>query len=94
MTLVERIGTVRSRHVSDVTATMLKPILVEAIAKDTHFRTDQSLGYAEIDKGFASHATINHSIRECVRGDAHTNMIEGNFLTFKHGIYGVYHHIS
>src|SRR5215210_6638765 len=94
MSLVERGGKVRSRHVADVTAKSLKPILVEAIAKDTNLRTDQSPVYTEIGTGFASHETVNHSIKEYVRGDAHTNTVEGYFSIFKRGIYGVYHHIS
>ena len=92
--LVERGGKVRSRHVADVTAKTLKPILVEAIAKETNLRTDQSPVYTEIGTGFASHATVNHSIKEYVRGDAHTNTVEGYFSIFKRGIYGVYHHVS
>jgi transposase-like protein len=94
VSLVERGGKVRSRHVSDVTAATLKPILVDTIAKDTHFRTDQSPVYTETGKGFASHETVNHSIKEYVRGDAHTNTIEGYFSIFKRGIYGTYHHVS
>jgi hypothetical protein len=77
-----------------VTAKTLKPILVDAIAKDTNLRTDQSPVYTEIGTSFASHATVNHSIKEYVRGDAHTNTVEGYFSIFKRGIYGVYHHVS
>ena len=40
--MVERGGKVRSHHVAEVTAQTLKPILVDAIAKDTHLRTDES----------------------------------------------------
>ncbi len=94
MSLVERGGKVRSHHVPNVSATTLKPILVEAIAKDSHFRTDQSPVYTGIGTGFASHATVNHSIKEYVRGDAHTNTVEGYFSIFKRGIYGTYHHVS
>jgi transposase-like protein len=94
MSLVERGGKVRSRHVADVSAKTLKPILVEAIAKDSHFRTDQAPVYTEIGTAFASHATVNHSIKEYVRGDAHTNTVEGYFSIFKRGVYGVYHHVS
>jgi len=94
MSLVERGGKVRSRHVADVRAKTLKPILVEAIAKDSHFRTDQAPVYTEIGTGFASHETVNHSIKEYVRGDAHTNTVEGYFSIFKRGIYGTYHHVS
>jgi transposase-like protein len=94
MSLVERGGKVRSRHVADVSAKTLKPILVEAIAEDSHFRTDQAPVYTEIGTGFASHETVNHSIKEYVRGDAHTNTVEGYFSIFKRGIYGTYHHVS
>jgi transposase-like protein len=36
LALVERGGKVRSYHIPEVTATTLKPIIVDAIAKDTH----------------------------------------------------------
>jgi len=85
---------VRSHHFADVSAKSLKPILVDAIAKDTNLRTDQSPVYTEIGTSFASHLTVNHSIKEYVRGDAHTNTIEGYFSIFKRGIYSVYHHVS
>jgi hypothetical protein len=34
----------------DVTATTLKPILVETIAKDSHFRTDRSPVYTTVGR--------------------------------------------
>ena len=71
-----------------------KPIIVDAIAKDTHFRTDESGVYWKVGEEFASHKTVIHSIGEYVRGDAHTNTVEGYFSIFKRGIYGVYHHVS
>jgi hypothetical protein len=71
-----------------------KPIIVDAIAKDSHFRTDESGVYWKIGEEFASHKTVIHSIGEYVRGDAHTNTVEGYFSIFKRGIYGVYHHVS
>jgi len=94
MALVERGGKVHSFHVPDVTAATLKPIIVDAIAKDSHFRTDESGVYWKIGEEFASHTTVIHSIGEYVRGDAHTNTIEGFFSILKRGIYGVYHHVS
>jgi hypothetical protein len=94
MALVERGGKVDSFHVPDVTAATLRPIIVDAIAKDTHFRTDESGVYWKIGEEFSSHTTVIHSIGEYVRGDAHTNTIEGYFSILKRGIYGVYHHVS
>ena len=40
------------------------------------------------------HETVNHGIEEYVRGDVHTNTIEGYFSILKRGINGVYHHVS
>jgi transposase-like protein len=94
MSLVERGGKVRSFHVPNVTAATLKPILVDTIAKDSHFRTDESPLYYKVGEEFGSHLTVNHSIKEYVRGDAYTNTAEGYFSIFKRGIYGVYHHVS
>jgi hypothetical protein len=43
---------------------------------------------------FAKHETVNHSIGEYVRGEVHTNTIEGYFSILKRGITGTYHHVS
>jgi transposase-like protein len=94
MALVERGGRVASFHVPNVTAATLKPIIAEALSTDSHFRTDESGFYWEIGEQFASHHTVVHSANEYVRGDAHTNTIEGYFSILKRGIYGVYQHVS
>jgi transposase-like protein len=94
MSLVERGGKIRSYHVPEVTAATVKPIIADAIAKDSHFRTDESGVYWTIGEQFASHRTVVHSINEYVRGDAHTNTVEGYFSILKRGIYGTYHHVS
>lgn len=92
--LVERNGRVASFHVPNVTAANLKPILKEQISPKSHLRTDESGVYWQAGEGFASHQTVNHSAKEYVRGDAHTNTVEGYFSILKRGIVGVYHHVS
>jgi transposase-like protein len=94
LALVERGGKVRSFHIPNVTAATVKPIIVDAIAKASHFRTDESGIYWKAGEEFARHHTVNHSIDEYVRGDAYTNTVEGYFSILKRGIYGVYHHVS
>lgn len=42
----------------------------------------------------AWHETVNHSAGEYVRGEIHTNTVEGFFSLLKRGINGVYHHVS
>ena len=96
MSLVEREGRVQSFHlrVANVTAATVKPIIAEVLSTDSHFRTDESGIYWKIGEEFASHRTVNYSTDEYVRGDAHTNTVEGYFSILKRGIYGVYHHVS
>jgi hypothetical protein len=35
-----------------------------------------------------------HSAKEYVRGDVHTNSVEGYFSILKRGLYGIYQHVS
>lgn len=44
--------------------------------------------------GAASHGAVDHSKYEWVRGDVHTNTLEGFFSIFKRGIIGVYQHVD
>lgn len=94
VSLVERKGEVRSLHVPNVTAATLRPILVKMASRDSKLMTDESTVYLTTGAEFKGHETVNHSVKEYVRGDAHTNTVEGYFSIFKRGIYGVYHHVS
>jgi transposase-like protein len=90
--LVERGGKVRSHHVPSVSAKTLRPILQEQIHADSRVMSDD--GGSRVAGEFRRHQSVNHSIGEYVRGDAHTNTIEGYFATLKRGITGTYHHVS
>ncbi len=92
--LVERGGHVRSHHVPNVSAKTLRPILMEQVNRATALMTDDAGQYRLIGPAFARYETVNHGIEEYVRGDVHTNTIEGYFSIMKRGINGVYHHIS
>ena len=94
LSLVERNGTVRSFHIPSVNASTLKPILKEQINQDAHLMTDDGLWYRPIGRLFAKHEVVKHSQDEYVRGNVHTNTVEGFFSIFKRGIYGVYQHVS
>jgi transposase-like protein len=92
--LVERGGEVRSFHVPNVRAETLRSVLANNIDRASHLRTDELIAYRDIGFNFASHETVKHSADEYVRGDAHTNTIEGYFSILKRGINGVYQHVS
>ncbi len=92
--LVERNGNVRSFHVNDVNAKTLKPIIQAQMSNAAHFMTDDAGQYRTLGPVSASHETVNHSAGEYVRGNAHTNTVEGFFSIFKRGMYGVFQHCS
>jgi transposase-like protein len=93
-TLVERGGRARSFHVANVTGKTLRPIMVKHVDRKSALMTDDAGQYRPIGVEFASHETVNHGIEEYVRGDAHSNTVEGYFSILKRGVVGTYHHIS
>jgi transposase-like protein len=94
LSLVERGGVVRSFHLPKVTGETLRPILVAQIDKKSYLMTDGLSGYRDVGREFARHEAVAHEAGEYVRGDAHTNTVEGYFSILKRGITGVYHHVS
>jgi transposase-like protein len=92
--LVERGGRVQSHHVQTVNAKNLWPILEAQIHGDSFVFTDEGATSRNLGKKFQKHASVNHSAGEYVRGNVHTNTIEGYFSIMKRGINGVYHHVS
>jgi len=93
-TLVERGGRARSFHVANVTGKTLRPIIVKNVSRKSSLMTDDAGQYRPIGTEFARHETVNHGIEEYVRGDAHSNTVEGFFSILKRGVIGTYHHIS
>ena len=94
VSLVERDGKTCSFHVANVTAKNLRPILVQHASRKSHLRTDESGVYWSTGEEYATHATVNHSEGEYVRGDAYTNTVESHFALLKRGVYGTFHNIS
>lgn len=92
--IIERGGRVRSHHVPRVNAATLRPILKAQLDKASTLMTDGEGQYRILGPMFAKHEVVNHRIGEYVRGDAHTNTIEGFFSILKRGIVGTYHHVS
>lgn len=95
LALVERGGKVRSTHVPAVNAATLRPILNEQLAEGSKVYTDEAGQYVQVKPAmFENHDYVKHGIGEYVRGDVHTNTIEGYFSIFKRGMNGIYQHCS
>lgn len=69
-----------------------------AIAKHLDERsrlvTDGAQIYRFVMPSPSQHESVDHSKREYVRGDVHTNTLEGFFSIFKRGLVGVYQHMD
>jgi hypothetical protein len=93
--LVERGGKVRSHHLPSVSAENLRPILnAQLNTAKTKLMTDGEGQYRILAPMFISHEAVNHGAGEYVRGDVHTNTVEGYFSILKRGIVGTFHHVS
>lgn len=93
-TLVERGGKARSNHIANISGKTLRPILTANVSRKSSLMTDTAGGYMDVGKEFDRHEMVDHGIGEYVRGDAHSNTVEGYFSVLKRGITGIYHHVS
>jgi hypothetical protein len=66
--------------------------VAENIDRESRLHTDESRLYVKVGKDFAAHETVNHTAKEYVRDDVHTNSAEGYFSIFKRGMKGIYQH--
>jgi transposase-like protein len=93
--LKERGGRVRPRVIADVTSKSLKGVIRANVDKSSRILTDEWSGYRGIGMEFeGGHETVRHGTREYVRGDVHTNSIEGFFGMLRRGLDGIYHSVS
>jgi len=91
--MVERGGKARTMMVPDTTTRTLQPIMLENINPATsRLMTDGHAAYRRM-KEHLPHEVIDHEI-EYVRGDVHTQHIDGYWSLLKRGVYGVFHHVS
>jgi transposase-like protein len=94
LTLVERGGSARSFHVDSNTVAQIVPLVRANIAKESALMTDEGREFVRVGEEFASHGTVEHRADEYVRGEVHTNTVEGYYSVFKRGMKGVYQHCA
>ena len=92
--LVERGGQSRAVVVDSVGIPTLQPIMLENLHRLSKLHTDEAIAYKSIGRFFYRHETVRHRSNEYVRGEVHTNTIEGYFSIFKRGMRGIYQHCS
>ena len=79
--------------VNGTDAASLQGFVGERTADGAKVYTDDAAGYRGMEFEY-DHETVNHSVGEYVRGQAHTNGIESFWAMLKRGCQGTFHHIS
>jgi transposase-like protein len=92
--MVERKGRVRAFAVPDTRHKTLLPLLTNSIDPDATVYTDASVLYTHINEFFLKHSTVDHTLKEYVRGNVHTNNIEAFWSVLKRTIGGTYTHVN
>jgi transposase len=103
--IVQRQGRVVAKHVPDVSAKSIYPMIRKHVVPDSVIYTDEFPTYKGIPniklrgatggtRANYKHFTIKHADGIYVRGDIHTNSVEGLWSLIKRGIGGVYHSVS
>jgi len=92
VSLVERGGRVRSFHVENADKPTINKIVSDNLQRESHLNTDESRIYGDVLRQVVEHSSVQHSRYEYVRGNVHTNSVEGFFSIFKRGMRGVYQH--
>lgn len=91
---VERNGRASVVHVKSSGARVLLPEIENRVHVGAHIHSDEYGAYRTLNKRGYTHTTVNHSSLEYVRGNAHTNTIEGFWSQLKRSIDGTYHAVS
>jgi len=100
--IVQRHGKVVAKVVKDVSGNSLLGTIRKHVVPGSVIYTDElnaydGIGFMKAKGGKPAgfiHRTIKHSDKVYVRGDIHTNSVEGLWSLLKRGIGGVYHSVS
>jgi transposase-like protein len=95
--MVERDGRVRAQVLANVDGKNLKAAMSEHIDPSARIITDALNPYVHVQQSLkfeGGHESVNHSAGEYVRGDVHSNTVEGFFALLKRGIIGTFHAVS
>jgi transposase len=91
--ILQRGGNVAAKVAQNVQSKTLMPNIIENVQKGSTICTDELWSYNPISKSGFKHHRVSHGRREYVRGNVHTNSIEGFWSQLKRSINGTFHHV-
>ncbi|HEV7377216.1 MAG TPA: IS1595 family transposase, partial [Pyrinomonadaceae bacterium] len=87
-------GRARTQIIEKAEGKVLMPFIRENVQEESHVYTDEWPAYWAVKYNSFYHGTVNHRQKEYVRGEVHTNTIEGYWSLVKGGLKGVYRNVS
>ena len=90
---VQRKGRLSITPVENTKRKTLEPIIHKRVKGGSHIMSDEWWTYTKLDKDY-KHSVVKHKHKEYVRGDVHTNTIEGAWSHLKRSMMGTYHRPS
>lgn len=92
---VERKGKVRMQTAKRANRITLRQFIDKHVCKNAEaISTDENTAYGDLSNKRRRHEWVTHSADEWVRGDVHTNSVEGAWSIFKRSIVGAFHKVS
>jgi transposase-like protein len=91
---LQRDGNIRIRTGKTNNRATLHGFIKEVAPNPERIITDDWQAYIGCGDDDTKHETVKHSAKEYVRGDIHTNSVEGAFGLFKRSIVGSFHQVS
>ncbi len=92
--ILERNGSVQTYAIPDRKSKTIKPIIKDKIVKNAFISSDEYHVYKDLSKLGYNHGTVCHENGEYVKGQIHTNSIEGYWSRLKNSIRGTHVHVS
>lgn len=87
-------GQVIAQPIANTKASTLQGFIRDNAQEGATIVTDNFRSYLGLETLGFSHISVNHSVREYIKDQAHTNGIESFWALLKRGYYGIYHYMS
>ncbi len=91
---VERQGNIIAKVVVHTKSSIVKPFIRENICITAEVKTDEYRAYNSLKTLGYRHDKVDHGKGEYVKGNTHTNNLEGFWSQLKRSINGTYHSVS
>lgn len=90
---VQREGKVKTKVIPVTNTENIQQTIKEFVEQGSIMVTDEHVAYKRVGEKY-THETVNHKEKEYVRGNVHTNTIEGFWNILKKQINGIHHSVS